>query len=123
MYESNNPAVVKSVDLAVKIVKLYQFLNDKKKEFVMSKQVLRSGTSVGANIKESLYAQSEADFYTKISIALKEASETEYWLELLKTTGYLDNEQFSYVNSVCSEVIKILIKSTQTMKLKQSQTK
>lgn len=123
MYESNNPAVVKSVDLAVKIVKLYQFLTDKKKEFVMSKQVLRSGTSVGANIKESLYAQSEADFYTKLSIALKEASETEYWLELLKTTGYLDNEQFAYVNSVCSEVIKILIKSTQTMKSKQSQTK
>lgn len=123
MYESNNPAVVKSVDLAVKVVKLYQFLTDKKKEFVMSKQVLRSGTSVGANIKESLYAQSEADFYTKLSIALKEASETEYWLELLKTTGYLDNEQFAYVNSVCSEVIKILIKSTQTMKSKRSQTK
>lgn len=84
----------------------------------MSKQVLRCGTSVGANIKESLYAQSEADYLTKVNIALKEASETEYWLELLYKTDFIDEEQFEYVNSECGEVIRILIKTVKTIKSK-----
>ena len=71
------------MDFAVRIVRLYQFLCDSKKEFVMSKQVLRSGTSIGANLKEAMRGQSRADFCAKMNIALKEASETEYWLELL----------------------------------------
>ncbi len=71
---------------AVRVVKLYKFLCEEKKEFVLSKQVLRSGTSIGANVKEALQAESRADFVHKLSISLKEASETEYWLELLKSS-------------------------------------
>ena len=115
MFENNNPAVVKSANLAIKVVRLYKYLTEQKKEFVMSKQVLRCCTSVGANIKESLYAQSEADFLTKINIALKEASETEYWLELLNKTEYIDKEQFDYVNAECNEIIRILIKTVRTI--------
>ena len=77
------------MDFAVHIVRLYQFLCDSKKEFVMSKQVLRSGTSIGANLKEAMRGQSRADFCAKVNIALKEASETEYWLELLYRTDYI----------------------------------
>ena len=81
--KQNNIVLEKSMDFAVRIVRLYQFLCDSKKEFVMSKQVLRSGTSIGANLKEAMRGQSRADFCAKMNIALKEASETEYWLELL----------------------------------------
>ena len=81
--DRNNPIAVLSKSFALRIVKLYQYLKEEKKEFVMSNQVLRSGTSIGANVRESIYAQSRPDFISKMSIALKESSETEYWLELL----------------------------------------
>src|SRR5262245_53285528 len=92
---TNNPIKSKSYILAIRIVKLYKQLADERKEFVLSKQVLRSGTSVGANIREAIQAESKADFIHKMCIALKESSETEYWLELLKETNYLDEPTFN----------------------------
>lgn len=88
-------ALEKSMDFAVRIVRLYQYLCREKKEFVMSKQILRSGTSIGANLREAKYAQSTNDFISKNSIALKEVSETEYWLELLFKTDYLTEKEYN----------------------------
>ncbi len=83
----DNKVLVDSKLFAIRIIKLYQFLVEKKQEYVLSKQVLRSGTSIGANVRESINAQSKMDFINKLNIALKEADETEYWLELLCETG------------------------------------
>ena len=113
--KQNNIVLEKSMDFAVRIVRLYQFLCDSKKEFVMSKQVLRSGTSIGANLKEAIRGQSRADFCAKVNIALKEASETEYWLELLYRTDYITKTQYDSIHGDCIELIKLLtsiIKST-----------
>ena len=85
----------KSFDFAVRIVKVYQHLTDVKREFVLSKQLLRSGTAIGALVKEAEQAESKPDFIHKLNIALKEASETEYWLELLQKTNYLTEQEFS----------------------------
>ena len=85
----------KSLKFAIRIVNLYKYLIDEKKEFVMSKQVLRSGTSIGANIAEAQYAQSKADFLTKMHISLKEASETKFWLKLLYSTSYINDSHTS----------------------------
>lgn len=98
----------KSLDFAVRIVRLFQYLCDEKKEYVMSKQLLRSGTSIGANLCEAKYAQSTADFISKNSIALKETSETEYWLELLYKTDYLTRKEYDAINADCSELAKLL---------------
>ena len=87
-------------------------LCDTNREFVMSKQLLKSGTSIGANIKEALQGQSKADFYAKLYISLKEASETEYWLELLHESGYIGEEEFSAIYQDCQEIIKILVAIT-----------
>ncbi len=105
----------KSFAFAIRIVKLYQFLTDNKKEYILSKQLLRSGTSVGAMVRESEHAESKADFKHKMAIAQKEINETLYWLELLKETDYLSNEQFESINKDAVEIIKLLtsiIKST-----------
>lgn len=105
----------KSFVLAIRIVKLYQFLCEAKKEFVLSKQLLRSGTAVGALIREAEHAESKTDFKHKMSIAQKEINETIYWLELLKATGYLTDEQFQSINKDAVQIIKLLtsiIKST-----------
>ena len=112
----DNIIVVKSKAFAIKIVKLSKFLNDSKKEFVLSKQIIKSGTSIGANVKEAIRGQSKADFYAKMNIALKEASETEYWLEILNETDYIDNKLFESLYSDCQELIKILISITKTQK-------
>lgn len=98
----------KSFLFAIRIVKLNQFLVNEKKEFVMSKQLLRSGTSVGAMIRESEHAESKLDFIHKNAIAQKEINETIYWLELLKETGYLTIEQFESINKDAIELIKII---------------
>ena len=111
-----NIIVVKSKAFAIRIVKLSKFLNDSKKEFVLSKQIIKSGTSIGANVKEAIRGQSKADFYAKMNIALKEASETEYWLEILNETDYIDNNLFESLYSDCQELIKILISITKTQK-------
>ncbi|MCZ8368067.1 four helix bundle protein [Flavobacterium sp.] len=105
----------KSFAFAIRVVKLYQFLCETKKEFVLSKQLLRSGTAVGALVREAEHAESKADFKHKMSIAQKEINESIYWLELLKETDYLTNEQFQSINADAVEIIKLLtsiIKST-----------
>ena len=103
-----NVVANKTMEFAVRVVELYKYLSEAKREFVMSKQLLRSGTSIGANVREGVYAQSRGDFISKMSIALKEASETEYWLELLVRTKYLNDEQYTSIRSDCGEVAKLL---------------
>ena len=98
----------KSFLFALEIVKLYQLIVSDKKEFVLSRQLLRSGTSVGANIRESQNAQSRADFIHKLSIAQKECDETLYWLELLYESEYIDNSQFNLNHSAAEELLKML---------------
>ena len=111
-----NVIVVKSKDFAIRIVKLYRYLNENKKEYVLSKQLLKSGTSIGANVKEAIRGQSKPDFYAKMNIALKEASETEYWLEILKETEYIDDVSFKSIYADCQEILKILMSITKTQK-------
>jgi len=98
----------KSFDFAVRIVRLYQYLRSQKKEFVMSKQLLRSGTSVGANAAEAERGQSRADFRAKMNIALKEACETHYWLRLLRRTEYISEKEFQSIAPQAEELIRIL---------------
>lgn len=100
---------IKSKKFAVRIINLYKYLVNEKKEFVLSKQILRSGTSIGANVKEGEFAQSTSDFISKMSIALKEASETEYWLELLYETNFITAGQYDSLKADCKELIKLLI--------------
>ncbi len=110
-----NIVKTKSFAFAVRVVKLYQFLSEQKKEFVLSKQLLRSGTSVGAMVREAEHAETKNDFKHKMGIAQKEINESIYWLELLKETGFLTNEQFESINSDAVEIIKlitVIIKST-----------
>ncbi len=109
----NNELVKFSVDLSIMIVGYYKWLNDEMKEFVMSKQILRSGTSIGANIHEAQYAISKADFISKMQIALKEASETEYWLIVLEKTGYFD-EKFNPIKENCRSIKRMLIATLNT---------
>ena len=106
----------KSKAFALRIIRLYQYLCETKKEYVLSKQVLRSGTSIGANAKEAAHTQSKADFYAKMYIAYKEANETEYWLELLAESGYIEKEAFDSIYADCKELIKILASITKTQK-------
>jgi four helix bundle protein len=106
----------KSFDFAVRIVKCYKHLVETKKEFVMSKQLLRSGTAIGALIKEAEQAESRPDFIHKLNIALKEANETDYWLELLFKTNYLDEKEFSSLQSDCVELLKLLVSIIKTTK-------
>ena len=121
--QSDSLAMEKSFAFALRIVKLYQNLNGKKKEFVLSKQVLRSGTSIGANLEESRGAQSSSDFQAKISIAYKEARETAYWLRLLHASKYLTDRQFSSIHSDCEELVRILGATQLTMKIKNKKGK
>jgi four helix bundle protein len=107
----------KSFAFAVRIVKLYKYLVDEKKEYVMAKQLLRSGTSVGAMVREAEHAESKNDFSHKMAIAQKEINETIYWLELLKETNYLSQAEFDNINNDAVEIIKLItsiIKSTKT---------
>jgi four helix bundle protein len=104
----------KSFAFALRIVRLYQYLSDTKKEYVLSKQIIRSGTSIGANVRESEHGQSKADFIHKISISLKEASETDYWLELLHKSDYLDTKLYQSLKEDCEEILKILTSIVKT---------
>ena len=110
----------KCMSFAVRIIKFYQFLCSEKKEYVLSKQILRSGTSIGANVRESQNAQSKADFANKLNIALKEADETQYWLELLKLSDIITEDHFNSLNQDLSEIIALLITSIKTVKSKIS---
>lgn len=106
----------KSKRFAIRIVKLYKYLCDEKKEVVLSKQLLRSGTSIGANIAEANSAFSKKDFLAKMYIAFKECSESKYWLELLYKTDYLTRSEFDSINADCTELQKLLSSITKTLK-------
>ncbi|MCL2144913.1 MAG: four helix bundle protein [Endomicrobia bacterium] len=110
---------IKSKVFAVRIVKLYKYLCDKKKEFVLSKQLLRSGTGIGANVAEAGCSISRKEFLSKIYIALKECSETQYWLELLFDTGYISEKEFKSIITDCDELFKLLTATVKTIKGKQ----
>jgi four helix bundle protein len=115
--KTENVVKNKSFSFAVKVVKLYQYLVDQRKEYVLSKQLLRSGTSVGAMVREAEHAESKNDFTHKLAIAQKEINESIYWLELLKETNYLSQTEFEGMNNDAVEIIKLLtaiIKSAKT---------
>ena len=116
----SNLIVGKSMDFAVRIVNLYKYLTKEKSEYILSKQLLRSGTSIGANVNEAVRAQSTADFIAKMYIALKESGETEYWLKLLEKTDYLSKFQAESILKDCEELIKILVSIIKTTKQKNS---
>jgi four helix bundle protein len=101
---------------AVRCVKFYKYLIEEKKEYVISKQLLRSGTSIGANIREGRFAQSEADFINKLSIALKEAEETQYWIELLKNSDIITENEFNSIYIDSGEIVALLLSSVKTFK-------
>jgi four helix bundle protein len=106
----------KTYHFALRVVKAYRYLKDEQNEYVLSKQMLRSGTSIGANCKEAIYAQSTLDFINKLSIALKEASETEYWLDLLHDSQYIDDKSYESIQQECVEIIKLLTSIIKTTK-------
>ncbi|MDR1407852.1 MAG: four helix bundle protein [Tannerella sp.] len=108
----------KSYAFALRVVKAYGYLSEERNERVLSKQLLRSGTSVGAMLREAEYAQSMPDFVSKLSIALKEANETEYWLMLLKDGGYIGEDVFSSIINDCRDLIRLLVSSIKTSKQK-----
>ncbi|NBV29229.1 four helix bundle protein [bacterium] len=110
----------KSFDFAVRVVKLYQFLVKEKKEFVLAKQMLRSGTSIGANVEEAIGGQSDKDFTAKMSIAYKEARETVYWLRLLYATDYLNQVEFDSIYTSAEELCKIIGKIKISMRIKMN---
>ena len=105
----DNPIANKTKAFALRIIQLYKFLTEKKREFIISKQIIRSGTSIGANVKEAIRGQSKADFHAKMNIALKEASETEYWLELLVESDYITQAQFDNIYKDIEEILRILV--------------
>lgn len=115
--KNDNVIQIKSYAFAVRIIKVYQFLCYEKKEFVLSKQLLRCGTSIGANIEEAIGGQSQKDFYAKLSISYKEARETHYWLRLLKDTNYLSIKQFQSLLSDTEEILKIIGSIQKTIKI------
>ena len=112
----DNPLLDKSLHFAARIVKLRQYLSKEKKETAISKQIIRSGTSIGANANEAVYGVSQADFVAKLQISLKETAETEYWLRLLMLTDYLDKQQAQSLIDDCLEIKRILIASLKTAK-------
>ena len=112
----DSPLKNKSYAFAIRIVKLSQHLQTERKEFVLGKQILRSGTAIGALIREAEFAQSKPDFSHKMNIALKEANETKYWLNILKDTDYLEQKLFECLQSDCKEHIAMLVSSVKTSK-------
>ena len=112
----DNILIDKSIDFGARIVKLYRYLVKTKHETVISKQILRSGTSIGANINEAQYGNSKADFIAKLHIALKESAETEYWLHILQKSDYLDDNLSASLLNDCLEIKRILIASINTAK-------
>jgi|SRR5687767_11477235 len=112
-----NPIREKSFAFALRVVKLAKYLERQRKEFVLSRQVLRSGTAVGALVREAEHAESKADFIHKMSIALKEANETLYWLELLHQAEYIDEQSFQSIGADSEELIKLLSAIVKTSKI------
>lgn len=116
MMKKENVIQVKTYAFAVRIVRLYQYLVKSKNEYVLSKQLLRSGTSIGANVEEAIGGQSDKDFFAKMTIAYKEARETHYWLRLLTDTSYLSNEESESLLSDIEEILKIIGSIQKTMR-------
>ena len=108
----------KSLAFGKRIARCYRYLRDKKKETVMSKQLLRSGTSIGANVREGLYAQSRKDFISKLNIALKEAGETDYWLDVIHSADYFNDQEFNSLKTDNEELLKLLTTIIKTTKEK-----
>ena len=108
----------KSLDFAVRIVNFYKYLCTEKNEFVLSKQILRSGTSIGANVRESKNAQTDPDYLTKMNIALKEADETQYWLEILFLSEIITEQEYNSLNEDLKEIIAILVSIVKKLKMK-----
>ncbi|NQV03838.1 MAG: four helix bundle protein [Bacteroidia bacterium] len=116
--KKDNVVKEKSYAFAIRIVRLYKYLCEEKKEYTLSKQLLRCGTSIGAMVRESEHAESNADFVHKLSISLKEANETDYWLNLLKDTNYINQEMFNSLSKDQEELIKLLTSIIKTCKTK-----
>lgn len=119
--KSENAVQQKSYAFALRIVKAYRYLAEEKKEFVLSKQLLRSGTSVGANVEEAIGGQTKKDFFAKLNIAYKEARETMYWLRLLKDSDILNEKESDSLMNDCDELLKIIGTIIKTMKVKLNQ--
>lgn len=119
---ADSVTLYKSKEFAIRIVKLYNYLSKEKREFVMSNQLLRCGTSIGANLAEAMYGISRKDFLSKVSISLKECAETKYWLELLNKTGYLNDNEFKSINDDCTEIIKLLASTVITTRKNDSES-
>ena len=111
-----DPLKEKSFAFSLRIIKLYQYLTQTHKEYILSKQLLRSGTAIGALVREAKYAQSKADFLHKLTIALKEANETDYWLELLYRSNYLNDTMYQSIQPDIDTLLSLLIASTKTIK-------
>ena len=114
--KADNTIKDKSLDFAIRIVRLYKHISETNNEYILSKQLLKSGTSIGANVREAIGGQSKEDFIAKMHIALKEAYETEYWLELLYSTDYLAENEFKSIFTDCRELTNILASILKTMK-------
>ncbi len=112
----NNTVAEKSIGFSIRLIKIYKILTQERKEFILSKQLLRSGTAVGALIREAEHGQSKADFLNKMNIALKEANETDYWLLLLYKGEYLTEKEYESIKEDCIELLKMLIKIVKTTK-------
>ena len=112
--KEDNIIVNKSFGFAVRCVKLYKYLCENKNDYIIGKQILRSGTSIGANVKEAIRRISKPEFRAKMSIALKEASETEFWIEILRDTEYISNEQAESMLQDCEELLKLLMSIVKT---------
>lgn len=119
---SKNVILTKSFAFALRIIDTYKYLTEDKREFVLSKQLLRSGTSIGANVEESSGAQSRNDFFAKMTISYKECRETHYWLRLLKEAKYLENDRSDSLLIECEELLKIITQIQKTMKINSTKT-
>ena len=117
MGATDNIIMTKAKAFAVRIINLYKYLCESKKEFVLSKQVLRSGTSIGANVAEAIVAISKKDFLAKMYIAFKECAETQYWLDLLQETDFLTIDEFKSINDDCTELKKLLSSITKSTRI------
>ena len=119
----NNIVKNKNFEFAIRIVKLYQYVSNEKKEFILSKQLLRSGTSIGAMIREAEHAESKSDFIHKFAIAQKEANKVIYWLELLKATDYLNQKEFENINNDAVSILKLITSIIKTSKSQLSKSR
>ena len=112
----NNTVAEKSIAFSIRLIKIYKILTQERKEYILSKQLLRSGTAIGALIREAEHGQSKADFLNKMNIALKEANETDYWLLLLYKGEFLNEKEYNSIIEDCTELLKMLIKIVKTTK-------